>query len=317
EQLASAGYWSGAITTHIFLASKYGLDQGFSVYDDSLVADTLSESHKAVTSQRISDRGIAMMREHAQDEETPWFLWLHYFDPHNVYVPHDDFISEFGRKTPLDRYDCEIAFTDGHIARVLNTLEELGLEEDTVVVLTADHGEEFGDHGGTGHRKTLYNEVVRVPLIIRAPGIEPRRVRESVSCVDFLPTMLQLVDVAAPPALEGRSLVDGMNGQTLASRAILSELGKSRWDSLIEDNWKLLRHNGGESYYLYDLDSDPGEAHDLAATRTEQVASMSEALDALKMNGKRKATDFGVGKRVKLSKQEQETLQELGYAGDD
>ncbi|MHC4894826.1 MAG: sulfatase, partial [Planctomycetota bacterium] len=190
ERLTAAGWDTAAVVNHVFLGRKHGLNQGFVHYDDELVED-FGKSHEAITSDTVSDRGIAWLEAKASaDDGRPWFLWLHYFDPHEVYQRHDRYAPTFGDETDLERYRGEIAWTDEHLGRVLASLETLGLAEDTVVVLTADHGEEWEEHGGLGHGHTLYGELVRVPLVIRAPGVEPARIAERVSTLDVAPTVL-------------------------------------------------------------------------------------------------------------------------------
>ncbi|MDF1799108.1 MAG: sulfatase [Planctomycetota bacterium] len=217
EGFAAAGYATSAVASHVFLAPKYGLHQGFGHYDTTLVKG-LARSHEAISSPRVTRRSLAWLDTwQAADAGEPFLLWSHYFDPHEVYQTHKGFSEEHGTKTERQRYKGEVAFTDHHIGELLAGLEERGLGDDTIVVLVADHGEEFGDHGATRHGHTLYEELTRVPLRLRLPaelaadlGIEQgRAIGDTVSVVDVLPTLHELCDVAGgdPTLQAGSSLV--------------------------------------------------------------------------------------------------------------
>jgi arylsulfatase A-like enzyme len=140
-------------------------------------------------------QGLGRMKE-------PYFLWVHYFDPHFEYLSHPAFAA-FGDRD-VDRYDQEIGFTDYHIARLLRRIDK----KNTVVMFTADHGEEFGEHGGQYHY-TLYDDVMRVPLIVRAPGLAPGRNTTRAEQIDLLPTLLSLLGVERSSDLPGRDLLSG------------------------------------------------------------------------------------------------------------
>jgi arylsulfatase A-like enzyme len=217
ELLQRHGYATGAVVSHRFCSSRWGFDQGFDVFDEDN-----ARGHGAVTSPGVSDRALAFLDAHG---ERPFFLWLHYFDPHFDYLEHEGFGRprdaayegpirsgmEFprlfelrGSLAPRDVdelrriYESEIAFTDHHIGRVLDRLRESGRLERTVVVLTADHGEEFLEHGGLGHSRTLYQELLAVPLLVRIPGRAPGVVTSRVALLDVLPTVLAALSL--PPA---------------------------------------------------------------------------------------------------------------------
>ena len=200
EQLLAGGYDTAAVVSHVFLGRPYGLHQGFVHFDDELVLE-MTRSDEVISSVAVSDKGLAFLdAKAAAGEQEPWFLWLHYFDPHSVYQAHPDQVGTFGSKRPVDLYDGEIAFTDQHIGRVLSGLEGLGFDDDTVVVFTADHGEEFRDHGGVDHGHTLYQEQLHLPLIIRVPGEEPGRHPGMVRSIDLPATILDLATRALATA---------------------------------------------------------------------------------------------------------------------
>ena len=170
EILRDAGYDTACAISHIFLARRYGLQQGIVHFDTSFDLP-VGHGDTEISSPGVTARGLEWI-EHkaAAGDGEPWFLWLHYFDPHYKYVEHEGISETFGVEDPLERYDGEIRFTDGYIGEVLDALARTGLDESTIVVLVADHGEEFLDHGGQYHGHTLYQELVHVPLVVRAPG---------------------------------------------------------------------------------------------------------------------------------------------------
>ncbi|MFN0008802.1 MAG: sulfatase, partial [Planctomycetota bacterium] len=203
EILRDSGYDTAFVASHVFLSAGYGLQQGFTHVDTRILQD-----ESAITSPAVTDWGLAWLHDKAAaDDGVPWFLWLHYFDPHAPYLVHEGISERFGTETDLDRYDGEIAFTDQHLGRLLEAFERLGLAENTILVVVADHGEEFGEHGVQGHGYDLHEEVVRGPLIVRAPGIAPRRVSEVVPTVDVMPTLLELCGARGRNEVEGRSLL--------------------------------------------------------------------------------------------------------------
>jgi arylsulfatase A-like enzyme len=195
--LRERGYDTRGYVSHVLLTSKYGLDKGFVRFDSSVL--DRGDPHTISTSRELTDLAIGDL----DDLREPFFVWIHYFDPHFDYLPHAPWTS-FGDGA-ADRYDQEIAFTDAEIARVLAFLERGGKGERTFVVFTADHGEEFGDHGGIFH-ETCFEEVVRVPLAIRGPGLAPSTRDDPVDQVDLLPTLLGLVGATLPMPLPGRDL---------------------------------------------------------------------------------------------------------------
>jgi arylsulfatase A-like enzyme len=173
----------------------------------------------------------------------------------------------------MARYDGAIAFTDDNFGRLLAELRRRGLYERTLIVVVADHGEEFADHGGLEHGRTLYEEMLHVPLIVRAPGTDVPRVRvaELVRQIDVLPTVLDYLAIPGPTDLPGRSLLTAMAGGDVEPLDAFAEttLGRRQaLEAVITGDWKVIRRNtsGTEKEEAYDLRADPGE-HDDRATR--------------------------------------------------
>jgi len=315
ERLQSARFDTAAVVSHVFFARRYGLDQGFALYDDELVLERKVDSHEAVTSPAITAKGIDWLDRRGADGRR-WFLWLHYFDPHAEYQVHPGTTERFG-DAPMDRYDGEIAFTDAHVGRVLEHLEQLGLAANTVVILASDHGEAFGEHGLNGHRISLFDEELRVALLVRAPGIAPRRVATPVSLVDVAPTALELLRIAPAPARAGVSLVPLLEGERLPRPPIVAELRSAldwrRIDAVITRGWKLTYHRVA-GLALFDLRNDPGEQHNVAALRPEVAramrAEMQRRIGAAQERGKSVADSPAPPLDPELRRQ----LEALGYA---
>jgi arylsulfatase A-like enzyme len=207
----------------------------------------------------------------------PFFGWLHYFDMHE---PRN---YDRGDLAETDEYGAAMRLVDEHVGSLLDALERRGLAENTLVVLTADHGEALEDHGYTGHGRQLYDEEVRVPLVLYHPDAVPATVDDQVRTIDLAPTVLDLLDADAPEAFEGQSLLshpddeaDERDGEADESDGFDSRLPGDReafltaYPEFTESvglrvpGWKLIRE--GEEYELYDIDADPGEHRDLMAS---------------------------------------------------
>ena len=313
EWLGDQDFRTAGVGSHTFLSERFGLQQGFDDFDDELVLERTDDSHKVISSDLVSDRALAFLE--AQPPDGPrWFFWAHYFDPHRLYLTHPGVSERFGTETPEQRYHGEISFTDREVGRLLDGLAELGLADDTLVIFTSDHGEEFDEHGRTGHGKHLYREMVEVPLLVRAPGIAAREVNELVSLVDVLPTTLDLLGLPVPEGLAGRSLVPAMLGETLASEPALAEARLfDQWDSIERDSWRLLRLEGGERFLLFDHVLDPWEQHDVAPANPELVRKLRGELERRLTTAAALAPEPGANSTPALSDEQLESLRDLGY----
>ena len=320
EILAEAGYETGAVVSHTFMDERYGLHQGFDDYDQDLVEIDMSRSHEAVTSPAVLERATAWLE--ARSGERPWFLWAHFFDPHEPYRRHPGVTERFG-DTPLDRYDGEIAFTDAHIGKLLERADAEARGRETVVVFVTDHGEEFGEHGLFGHGRSLHREVTRLALGIRAPGVAAKRVAEPVHAVDLLPTLLELLAVPAPPELPlaGLSLVPVLEGRSAAllGRPLAAEIAFHRnavGASYRVGRWKLFEHHppeGPTRRRLFDVVEDVGETRDLAARHPERVRELAGALAQSLREWGALGRELGPPRSVRIGDAEVEQLRALGY----
>ncbi len=294
EALGRDGYHTVGITSHSFIDRRHGLAQGFDLFDESQIA-----GHEAVTSEpltRLASEALA-----AAPAGRPFFVWVHYFDPHFTYVRHPEFhfadgydgplqaplmarylnlrVKELDREgksyTPEDlRYvkavfDEEIAYTDRWIGRLLARLRDLELDRSTVVVLTADHGEYFLDRGRFFHGKDVYEPLVRVPLVVA--GAIPRelrgaRVRVPVEVSSIPRTVLQLTGVENP-SIPGTDLLALATGDP-APLPVFAE-GSYAWgedqrkETVVLEGFKLIHNLDDGRHELYDLRADPGERNDL------------------------------------------------------
>ncbi len=297
ELLEEQGYQTVAVVSHSVLRPGTGFEQGFGVYDFS--AGQLGSPQETVSSRHVTKKAL----EALDGAEEPFFLMLHYFDPHNTYMPHEAY--DFGTRK-MDLYDGEIAFTDHAIGRVLRRLEHLDLADDTLVVLIADHGEEFRDHGGSRHSNTLYEELVHVPLIIRGPGIEAQRVTQVVRNIDVAPTILSLLGLEVPAAFQGQ-VIPLQAGLFRPPEGLLAFFETRRFANLrglVQGDLKLIHDAVSGQGRVYDLATDPGEKAPLP------VEDYPELTALLAEHTRR---PLYAAPRVELTDEQLLELQQLGY----
>ena len=339
QHLAGYGYATAAIVTNSLLGTN-GLDRGFAHH----VQVDKGGPHPSATAAE----GIAWLEERPADR--PFFLLLHFIDPHADYGTLDEVRERFvepydgellGKSEELyafvegrlelteadarhlsNLYDGAVRQLDGEIERVTAYLRAEGLLDETLVVFTSDHGEEFLDHGGVLHGLTHFDEVARVPLILRGPGIEAgRRVETPVSLVDLVPTCLRELGLPVPPDLDGLELQPLLRGSgSLPERRLYFEAdldgsmagrmvkGKDR--AIRAGRYKLHLDTKSGEVRLYDLRVDPGETRDVQADHPGLVQELREDLEAFLAAGR------DVPARP-LSDEDLEHLRELGYAGDE
>jgi arylsulfatase A-like enzyme len=348
ETLGARGYQTAAIVSSFVLDAKFGFAQGFSQYQDDFEATTASaavetwEGHAVEAGfDRRADattrRAIRWLWED-RDRERPFFLFVHYFDPHAPYEAPGAFAHRFPPPDPaaaegvraslafreaVQNYDGEIAFTDREIGRLLEALERLGLSEDTLVVITADHGEGLMDHRSMKHGLDLYEEVVRVPLLFRWTGRIPagRVLDRPVELVDLAPTILDLIGVERPGAFQGRSLAASLRGEGpldpdrpiyLQRRHFDAEYAdgiyvKGRQFGIRWGHWKYIDASDQGRTELYHLATDPQERVDRSRSDPEQAARLAEKLTAWRAGG-------AEARPVEtLSEGDRKALEALGY----
>lgn len=277
ERLSGAGYDTAAFVAAHVLNRIFGLDRGFRLYDDgpSDADETEGFFHGVSDARGRVEAALAWLRRPRQG---PFFAWLHLYDVHAPHVAPAPYAQRFA----ADPYDGEVAYVDSQLARLLRGLASLGLERDTLVVLTADHGEGLGEHGEETHGILLHDATLRVPLILRLPGsLEPGQVAtRDVALADVTPTVLELCGLPPNPRSHGTSLLrDAPAGAPRALWAASDyparQFGWAPLRSLRVAGFKFVEAPRPE---LYDLGQDPGETRDLAARDPRRVAEMRARL---------------------------------------
>ena len=269
ESLAPLGFVTGAITNYWYFDRSRHMDQGVTEYDNedarlhAGVAGAGPEQTRGSSSKEQTDKAIAFVDRHAAQR---WSLWVHYYDPHYAYEPHPE-VPSFGSDR-MALYDGEIAFTDLHIGRLLDDLRARGLYDKTVIVVTGDHGEGFGEHGIELHGYHLYAAQTKVPLIIRVPGLAPRRAATPAGHVDILPTLVDLAGGAATADMMGRSLVDVLAGAE-PPRTVFQQLSYENNHEMragVDARCHVIYNVSPDtSWEVYRVDRDPMETRDLAS----------------------------------------------------
>ena len=310
ELLQDAGLRTGAVVSHTFCSSRWQFDQGFDVFDESAIGPV-----DAWTGSAVTERALEFLDAHGDES---FFLWLHYFDPHWAYVLREEFAPPGPQRafpatpTPADRplierhYDSEVAATDAQLGRVFDKLRELGRWDTTTVVFTADHGEEFFDHGDLGHTRSLYDELVGVPLIVKSPALEPGLRTDPVALVDVAPTVLEDLDLPVPGDWVGRSLLRDPDDD----RLLFSETRRQGdLRSVRRGPYKLVRDVETGRQALFDLRADPAERENLLNVFPSVSHQLSTALDAWRDEYEVELT----GARLQLDAEDQARLRDLGY----
>nr|MDQ3368870.1 sulfatase [Myxococcota bacterium] len=279
EVTRDAGYETAAVLCCQRLVAPREL-RGFSSVDTGADVVRMSRAGQA-NADAVADAAVAWLR---RPHDRPFLLWVHFYDPHHPYATPEGGVH-FG-DSDSDQYDAEIAFADRGIGRVLAAIDEAGLGSTAIVALTSDHGEELGEHGLRFHARSLYNQVTRVPLIVRSPDSRPSVVDRPVSLVDVMPTLLELAGVAAPPDLSGVSLAPVIRGTAPApARPVLIELVPDRQihrdlAAIVGDGWKAIWDREANAWSLFSL-ADPEDRHDRAAADPATLATWQQQLFAL------------------------------------
>jgi arylsulfatase A-like enzyme/Tfp pilus assembly protein PilF len=301
-------------------AAAPGFDRGFDTYDAGFHSRRPGESRYASEERRaakVVNRALSWLGEHPA---RPVFLWVHLYDPHDPYDPPEPFKTRYAAVP----YDGEIAYVDSALGTLLSALKLRGLYDRSVIAVVADHGEAFGEHGEESHGFFLYDETIHVPLLIKLPAarVGPVRVNRRVGLVDVSPTLLVAVGVETPSSMQGSSLLEP------------PARGEAKWDAVRESDatpsyaetdyprrafgWSSLRAwRQGKFLYvdaprreLYDQDADPKSLHNLADSSPGVADTMQAQLDAFR----RKTSNDAMARQTRLSPQQAEQLQALGYA---
>jgi arylsulfatase A-like enzyme/Flp pilus assembly protein TadD len=216
EYLKGNGYSTGAFIGAFPLDSRFGLSQGFDVYDESYYTGS---STAFLPPERKAEDVIEAALDWIVMQRSNWFCFIHLWDPHSVYSPPEPFLSEFKD----DPYSGEVAYVDSEFGKLFDFLERRDFFENTFIVLTGDHGESLGEHGELTHNYFAYNSTIWVPLIIVAPELSAGRIADYVCHVDIFPTVCDILQLNTPPLLQGTSLLPLMQGKKIKKRTIYFE----------------------------------------------------------------------------------------------
>ncbi len=272
ERLQNAGIHTVSVQGYwYFFFKTYGFERGWDVLDSSAAPKFVAiEGDKTSNGDEVADAAIVQLESLAKQDKR-FFMWTHWVDPHAEYVAHEE--HDYGRE-PRERYDGEVSFVDAQVGRVLEALKRLSLAEDTVVLVTSDHGEAFGEHGLIRHGFEVWDELVRVPLILHVPGAEAKVVHERRSLIDVTATILDQFDVEVKETedewIRGTSLFQDVftsDGKEVAARPILVDMpegpNNQQRQAFYTGDYKLIVSRG-RALGLYDLSSDPDEKVDLS-----------------------------------------------------
>jgi len=312
--LKGSGYNTGAVVGAAVLDSRFGLNQGFDYYYDHFEFSRLEEANLDEMERPgnvVADLTLDWLSKNWQKK---FFLWMHLYDPHFPYNPPEPYSREYADHP----YDGEIAFADAQLGRLISFLKEQKLYDNSIIVVTGDHGESLGEHGEKTHGFFIYNATMHVPLIIHLPGnFAGRVVSDPVSLVDLMPTILAAAGIDIPAQVQGKDLLPELKSKPeIQDRDLYGESFLPR----IHFNWSELRGAENTKYHfidaprpeLYDLAKDPGETHNVLADKKAVAEEMRAKLAGLIRQysaGKELAEKTGLDPAL------MERLKSLGYAG--
>ncbi len=360
ENLQRAGYTTAAFVSNPYLATSFGYNRGFDVFDECYTTKPAALRLMRGINRLLSPLRISVQRSPYPSAErvttractwlnrasTPFFLWIHYMDVHwpynmqryNFILPWDtskrvmgtDFAQKLQKAAEINpeevvalrsAYDRGIQYVDHHVGQLLDTLEIQGLTDKSWLVVTADHGEAFGEHGEFFHTRKLYDELLRVPLILHSPGDSAmqRRVQQQVRHIDIVPTILDIVGLPKGDVCEGNSLLPFLQDPQAASLPAISEVtAPGRWSlALRRDDWKLILHLQRETCdvvgaELYNLGLDPGESKNLCDDEEQVLGEFQTQLLAVAASIRAKSGE-GMAPKVETDEEVTARLRALGY----
>ena len=348
ERLRGESYYTGAFVANGFCSDRFGFRQGWHTFRNYIREGLRSQSNF------VAADVIDWLDRRPQDQ--PFFLYVHTIDPHVPYMPPREILAlydpdpyegivDFGRDRSLlehvkggsvrlserDRvrlealYDGEITFHDTHFGAIMSALESRGIADETIVVFTADHGEEFFDHESVGHGHSMYEELIQVPLIVRIPGLTDAggpagmRVDDTVGLVDVLPTIYDALGMPIPPDLSGQSFYPQLLGEAADAPRFAMTGFMEGWRAVNVGRIKLI-HRTERRIQLFDTVDDPDETRDVSAERPIAVRYARGLLglglaSADRPEQQRRRRPAIAGERLEIDDTLREQLEALGYAG--
>lgn len=309
EVLKDNGYSTGAFVSAFILDSRRQLNQGFDTYNDYFGGRENEDINPREIQRRGEDTEIEASNWLEKQSGKKWFLWVHFYDPHDPYNPPEPYRTEYAERP----YDGEIAYTDEVVGKLLQKVDSIGAGNNTVIVLTADHGESLGEHREETHAMFLYNSTQHVPLIIRVPGTRSRRISGIVRHIDLAPTILDFLGLQPPAEMQGASLTPVINGREKNNRGAFAEsryadihYGWSPLQSLTIDQYKYIDAPHPE---LYEWKKDREEKKNLIQKKATVAKVLKERLQdivAKDSSGETQAPQ-------KVDADTEERLRSLGY----
>jgi arylsulfatase A-like enzyme/Flp pilus assembly protein TadD len=317
ELLQDAGYETAAFVSSFVIDSRFGLAQGFETYFDFDEDATASRrgmrdlSHVQRVGGETAERALKWL---SRPRENPFFLWVHLYDPHAPFEAPEPYRSRFAERP----YDGEIAYTDAVVGEILDRLEALGAAENTLVMVVGDHGESLGEHGEAYHSWFIYDATLKVPFLVRLPGVLPQGtvIEEQVRLADLAPTALDLLGIPEErwQDMQGTSLAswltEGKREHLPAySESLVAHLqfGWGELKAIRERGFKYIEAPRPE---LYDLGVDPGETRNLVAEKENVARQLKSRLDKLEQELRRQD---GEPEPVNIDAEAMRKLQSLGY----
>ncbi|MHC4086764.1 MAG: sulfatase-like hydrolase/transferase, partial [Planctomycetota bacterium] len=275
--LKSKGYRTGAFVGSQILNGRFGLNRGFDTYHDRFAQQVQSGPRSERRAEEVNRAAFAWLEKQKDD---PFFLFLHYYDPHYTYDPPEPFATTF-KENP---YAGEIAYTDHCIGEVVAKLKSLDMYESSLIIVTGDHGEMLGEHGEAGHMFFIYQSAMKVPLIYKLPGSNAaHKIDDIASIIDIVPTVCDLLDIDPPAGIQGKNLAPYFSNKPPESedRHLYCEsLYPTKYEGnsllgLISKRWKYIQTTRPE---LYDLQEDPGEQTNLLETHPHRARILKDRL---------------------------------------
>ena len=305
--LKERGYVTAAFVAAFVLDARFGLARGFDHYSDRVNEALPGSWYAERNADEVLEDFKPWFARHGTDK---FFAWIHFWDPHMEYDPPEPYRSRFA-----DPYDGEVAYVDAAVGKILDLLKTAGIEDRTLVVVTSDHGEAFGEHGELGHSIFCYEENIRIPLILNLPGHLPpgKRTEGPASLVDVKPTVLELLGIEIPGHIQGISLIPEIGGRKpgprdfyLESYYPMEDMGAAPVVGIVSGRYKFLDLPRPE---LYDLQADPAEMNNRVEKEPSRSRDMKAGLDRL-------IGTFGSADRAStrtVSDEEWSRLASLGY----